>query len=174
MSREMLQSVIDLKDGDTPYHQRELTIPFYLTHEEDYSIWIYKLIKEISKVVGYNNRHFIVKNLKNEELAIEFIKDLSEKPQNLLNNMKGMAIEVVIKGVDLNFCGGVSDMLDVFRYSVIIVPSFVGKILLKTFPLVLDNSSLGYTTIDEDFKHKVMGKEGPGLSTDTITNKPKA
>uniref|UniRef100_A0A0L0P610 Uncharacterized protein n=1 Tax=Candidozyma auris TaxID=498019 RepID=A0A0L0P610_CANAR len=92
-------------DGDTPYHQRELTIPFYLTHEKDYSIWIYKLIKEISKVVGYNNRHFFVKNLKNEELALEFIKDLSEEPQNLLNNMKGMAIEVVIKVSTQTFAG---------------------------------------------------------------------
>lgn len=92
-------------DGDTPYHQRELTIPFYLTHEKDYSIWIYKLIKEISKVVGYNNRHFFVKNLKNEELALEFIKDLSDEPQNLLNNMKGMAIEVVIKVSTQTFAG---------------------------------------------------------------------
>lgn len=103
-------------------------------------------------MVGYNNRHFIVKNLKNEELALEFIKDLSEEPQNLLNNMKGMAIEVVIKGVDSNFCGGVSGMLDVFRYSIIIVPSLVGKILLKTFPLGRQSSSNLYPTTPQTEK----------------------
>lgn len=46
-----------------------------------------------------------MKNLKNEELALEFIKDLSEEPQNLLNNMKGMAIEVVIKVSTQTFAG---------------------------------------------------------------------